>query len=85
MIENGSTGYFLEIDLEYPDELHDLHNDYPLVPEKLKNSSDMLSKYYSDIADKCGIKAGGVRKLVPNLRDKKNLLFITKIFSCICH
>ena len=25
---------FLEVDLEYPKELHDLHNDYPLAPEK---------------------------------------------------
>ena len=26
----------LEVDLEYPKELHDLHNDYPLAAEKLK-------------------------------------------------
>ena len=26
---------FLEVDLEYPKELHDLHNEYPLAPEKL--------------------------------------------------
>ncbi|XP_072048278.1 uncharacterized protein [Amphiura filiformis] len=25
----------VEVDLEYPKELHDLHNDYPLAPEKL--------------------------------------------------
>ena len=69
--ENSSIGYFLEVDLEYPSKLHDFHNDYPLVPEKLEISSDMLSKYCSDIADKYGIKVGGVSKLVPNLRDKK--------------
>ena len=26
----------LEVDLEYPRDLHDLHNDYPLAPERLK-------------------------------------------------
>ena len=70
--ENSLLGYVLEVDLEYPNKLHDLHNDYLLAPEKLEISSDMLSKYCSDIADKYEIKVGGVQKLVPNLRDKKN-------------
>ena len=30
--EKSPIGYFLEIDLEYPDEFHELHNDYPLAP-----------------------------------------------------
>ena len=30
----------------------------------------MLSKYCSDIANKYGIKVGGVKKLIPNLGDK---------------
>ena len=83
--ENSSIGYTLEVDLQHPIELHDLHNDYPLAPEKLEISQNMLSKYYFDIANKYGIKIGGVNKLVPNLRNQVNMLLITKIFSCICH
>ena len=46
---NSSTGY---IDLEYPNELHVLHNDYPLAPEKLALPYNMLSNYCKNIADK---------------------------------
>ena len=35
----------------------------------------MLSKYCSVIANKYGIKVGGVNKLVPNLRDKIKYVF----------
>ena len=68
--EKSDTGYILEIDLEYPDELHNLHNDYPLAPEKPVVSSDMLSGYCRKIADKYQIKVGDVKKLTPNLGNK---------------
>ena len=33
----------LEVDLEYPKELHDLHNDYPLAPEQIEvNKTEKL-------------------------------------------
>ena len=38
-------GYILKADLEYPDELHKLHNDYRLAPGKLAISYDMLPDY----------------------------------------
>ena len=47
------TPCILEVDLIYPEELHDLHNDYPLCPERVE-------------CDK------GVKKLIPNLRNKNN-------------
>ena len=47
-----------------------MHNDYPLVPEKLEISDNMLSNYCSNIANECGIKLGGANKLVSNLGNK---------------
>ena len=34
--EDSKKGLILEADLKYPREFHDLHNDYPLTPEKIK-------------------------------------------------
>ena len=42
---DGKKGLILEVDLEYSQELHDLHNGYPVTPEKLNISNNMLSGY----------------------------------------
>ena len=70
--EKSPIGFILEVDLEYPDELHLLHNDYPLAPEKLAITYDMLSDCCKKIADRYGIKVGDVKKLIPNLDNKTN-------------
>ena len=68
--EKVEIRYFLGVDFEYPNELHELHNDYPLAPEKLAISSDMLLKYCKEIDDKYEIKVGDVEKLIQNLGSK---------------
>ena len=70
--EKRPIGYLLEVDLEYPDKLHELHNDYPLAWEKLAVSSDMLSKYCKKIADKYETKVCDIKKLIPNVGNKTN-------------
>ena len=70
--DNSKKGLILEVDLEYPKELHDLHNDYPLAAEKIKVTNDMLSDYSKKIADKYNISTGLVHKLIPTLGNKKN-------------
>ena len=59
------TPCILEVDLEYPEELHDLHNDYPLCPERVECDH-------------------GVKKLIPNLRDKNNYVIHYKnLMQCL--
>ena len=36
------TGCIIDVDLKYPDELHLLHNDYPLAPN---NSISWVTKF----------------------------------------
>ena len=38
-------GNIFKVDLEYPEELQKLHDDYPLAPEKLAIRYDMLSNF----------------------------------------
>ena len=68
--KNNLVGYIVEVDLEYPDELHVLHNDYPLGPEKLAISYDILSDYCKKFADEYEIKVGEVKKIILNLGNK---------------
>ena len=69
--ENSKKGMILEVDLEYPKELHNLHNDYLLAAERVRVTKDMLSEYCKKIAAKYNISTGLVSKLVPTLKNKE--------------
>ena len=61
----------LEVDMEYPEELHDIHNGYPLAPESKEIKKEMLSDYAREIAEKYNVSVGGIRKLVTSLGPRK--------------
>ena len=56
--KKSDIGYILEVDLKYHNNLHELHNDYPLAPEKRTVTNDIISNYCKGIADKYEIEVG---------------------------
>ena len=70
--DNNENGYILEVDLDYPPELHDHHNEYPLAPEKMKVTEDMLSPYPKKLLEDLDLKGTSTEKLIPNLNAEKN-------------
>ena len=69
--DNSKKGCIVKCDLHYPSELHDLHNDYPLAPERKLVTQDMLSPYAAELQAKLEIGKDAAEKLVPNLEDKQ--------------
>ena len=65
---NRGVGYVLEVDVKYPRELHDLHNDLPFMCEKIRVKGPAVA----------GASPSGVEKLVPNLHDKKKYVIHVK-------
>ena len=61
-------GYIAEVDLEYPHELHDVHNNYPLAPEHMR--PEILAEYQESLWD--GARYVPTPKLCLNLNNKKN-------------
>jgi hypothetical protein len=50
--DDSDTGYFIECDLEYPAELHEIDNDFPLVPEHMRKTEEMLSPFCTSLGAK---------------------------------
>ena len=71
--DEQENGYFLEVDLEYPEELHDFHDTYPCAPEKLKIEEKYLSDHQKELGKKCGAKFGS-EKLCLTLKPKEKYI-----------
>jgi len=70
--DDGEIGYILEVDLDYPEHLHDDHSCYPLAPEKL--AIEDISEYSKNVADIMNHKIKPTTKLVTTLYAKKKYI-----------
>ena len=78
--ENSSKSCFLEVELEYLEELHKLHNDYPLALDQLEIKRKILSGDQLIVADDYNISIGNGKKLVSNFFNKKKHVLHYKNF-----
>ena len=68
--EDDETGYIFEVDLEYPDSLHAEHRSYPLAPEKMTVTENMLSDYQKECRQKLSMGNSKVPKLISTFRKR---------------
>ena len=71
--KDQEIGYFFEVDLHYPVNLHDDHDNFPLAPEHLDIKEEMLSQYQKDLGKELEVKVGG-KKLCLTLSNKYNYI-----------
>ena len=70
--ENAKNGWILEVDLEYPAELHKEHNSYPLAPEKKVVKKENMSDYQKNLIKELDLKPPDSKKLLLTLEDKND-------------
>ena len=70
--ENGKTGWILEVDLEYPRELHEEHDSFPLAPEKKILKKESMSPYQRRVIKDLDLNPPDSKKLLLTLQDKNN-------------
>ena len=70
--DEGYIGFLVEVDLEYPDELHDKHADYPLVPDKEAIDPLEMSDFQTSLKNTLKLTVSKTKKLRPTFHPKKN-------------
>jgi hypothetical protein len=72
--DDNFIGYHIRCDINYPNELHDSHNDYPFFPEHKVITEKYLSPYQKRLTNKNLGSVSKTRKLVAKLEDKHKIV-----------
>nr|CAH7753330.1 unnamed protein product [Callosobruchus chinensis] len=65
-LDDSDTGYILEVDLEYPIHLHEIHEDLPLCPQRMKPpiSTSKQEKLLTTLYDKKSLKISKISRIL---------------------
>ncbi len=78
---DSEKGYIVQVSLEYPEDIHDFHQDYPLAPEKRIITEDMLSPFAKETMKKDNIKLYKSEKLLVTLYDKSKYVLHYRVLQ----
>jgi hypothetical protein len=76
--ESSDQGFIVEVDLEYPKELHDAHSDYPLAPERLCVDASQVSSYCREYNTKFNRTFTSTSKLMCHLGERTRYVIHAK-------
>ena len=70
----SDVGYFVECDLNYPEQIHQTTSDFPLCPENIDITFDMLSPFQKICLQKIyGLRSYTQRKLTASFLPRKKM------------
>ena len=81
VMKDSNIGPILKVVMGYPEELHDLHNEYSYFVEGVVVKKDMLSDYCSTVSAGHKIKSGNCQKLFLNLCNEKKYVIHKRNFK----
>jgi hypothetical protein len=88
-VDEVNTGYILEVDLDYPADLHELHNDYPMAPEQTSIPKEVISPFARNLGVAiygCETNIPTSKKLVPHLGPRSRyVIHIQNLKQCLTH
>ena len=82
--DEGEIGYILEVDLEYPEELHDKHADFPLISNKENIDPLELGSFQTETRNALKLPAPQTSKLRQTLHPKQKYVVHYRNFKIFC-